>query len=164
MRYLPYLLYLLIVACDRTLLSGWLSLGPVQFNLAPLLVLLVALRKPYLAALWFGFVAGLVYDAPDPAHLGMQSVMLCLLGIITSRAKDRVNLESTISRMLLVVIGLIIHAVPQTLVYVTSGPSEPVRLLLTVGFPGALYTALIGWIYFMVESGQLSYRRLRSMF
>ena len=164
MRFIPYVLYLLLIAFYRTNLIGLFSIEGVEIYLTALIVLLVALNKDYLTTLWFAFMAGLVYDSSDPSLLGVHMIILVVIGITASRARERLNLESIRSRLLLVVAGLFIYSIPYTLIYPTSGVSEFFRLFIRMSIPSIFYTALVGWLYFMVQTGRLSYSRLKSIF
>lgn len=161
---IPYVLYLLLIACYRTLLSGLLSIGQAQIDLAALIVLLTALSKTEMEAVWFGVAAGLIYDAPDPSRLGVHALIFAVMAVATSQAKERLNLDSIQSRMILVLAGLIFYSIPYTLIYPTSGTSEFFRLLWMAALPSIVYTAALAWIFFMLQSGRLSYARIRSIF
>ena len=164
MRFIPYILYLLMIAFYRTNLIGLFSIDGAEIYLTALMVLLVALNKDYLTALWFAFAAGLIYDAPDPSHLGVHMLILIGVGVAASEAKERVNLESIKSRLLLLILGLFIYSIPYTLIYATSGTSEFFRLMIRVALPSVLYSAVIGWMFFMIQTGRLSFKRLKSIF
>lgn len=164
MRYVPYVLYLLLIAFYRTNLIDIFSIGAIHIYLTALIVLLVALNKDYLTALWFAFVAGLVYDAPDPIHLGVHMILLSLLSIAASRAKERLNVESLKSRLVLIVCGLTIYAIPETLIYATSGSREFFRVFFHVALPGVVYTAMVGWVFFLFQTGRISWTKLKSIF
>jgi len=164
MRYLPYLLYLLLIAFYRTNLIGLFSIGSAEIYLTALIVLLVALNKDYLTTLWFSFAAGLIYDAPDPSHLGVHMLILIVLGLAASHAKERLNLDSITSRLLLILSGLFVYSLPYTLIYATSGTTEFFRLLIRVAIPSVLYSTVLGWGYFMIQTGRLSFARLKSIF
>lgn len=164
MRVVPYIFYLLLIACYRTLLAGLLSFGMAQIDLAALIVLLTALSKSEMEAVWFGVAAGLMYDAPDPSRLGVHALIFAVMAAATSQAKERLNLDSIQSRMILVLAGLVFYSIPYTLIYPTSGTSEFFRLLWTAALPSIIYTAALAWIFFMVQSGRLSYARIRSIF
>ncbi len=164
MRVIPYILYLLLIACYRTLLVDLLSIGQAQISLAALIVILIALNKSCAESLWFGFAAGLVYDAPDPSRLGVHALILAIIAVTASQVKERLNLESIKSRMILVIAGLLVYSVPYTIIYPTSGSSEFFRLLLQAAVPGVVYTTVVGWLFFTLQSGRLSYARIRSIF
>lgn len=160
MRFIPYLLYLFLIAFYRTILADFLSIGPVEILLVALIVILVALSEDYLTSLWFGFAAGLVYDAPDPSHFGVHMVLLSFLGVLMVRAKERFNLESRIGRVLLIAAGLMVYSVPYTLIY-NSGVGDLSRLLLRSAIPSVLYTSLIAWIFFVIKSNALSRNKIK---
>lgn len=164
MRLAPYLLYLLLIAFYRTNLIDFLSIGPIQLLLAPLMVLLVALRKDHLSALWFGFAAGLVFDAPDPSHLGVQMLILSTLGLVTAQVKTRFNLESLRGKVFLVWGGLLVFLIPHTLIYATSGTDSFFSLFFQVAVPSSIYTAFWGWLFFIIHSGRLSLQKLKTIF
>ncbi len=164
MRVIPYVVYLLLISCYRTLLAGLLSIGQAQIDLAALIVLLVALNKEEMEAVWFGLAAGLVYDAPDPSRLGVHALIFAVMAVMTSQAKERLNLDSIQSRMILVLAGLVFYSIPYTLIYPTSGSSEFFRSLWSAALPSVAYSAVLAWIFFMVRSGRLSYARIRSIF
>ncbi len=163
-RLVPYILYLYLIACYRTLLTDALAIGDVQIYLTPLIVMLVALHKDYSTSLWFGFFAGIVYDAVDPSHMGIQMIVLSLMGIVTSHAKERFNLESLRSLVFLLSVGLLVFSIPHTLIYATSGLNEFGRLFLWVALPGILYTACIGWLFFMIKTGRISFKSIKELF
>lgn len=160
MHFVPYLLYLFLIAFYRTILADFLSIGPVEILLVALIVIMVALDKDYLTSLWFGFAAGLIYDAPDPAHFGVHMVLLSFLGILTVRAKERFNLESRVGRVLLIAAGLFVYAIPYVLIY-DSGGGDFLRLLLRSVIPSVLYTSLIAWIFFVIKYNAVSRKKLK---
>lgn len=164
MRLIPYLLYLYLIAFYRTNLIELLSIGPAQIYLTALAVILVALHKDYLTAIWFACAAGFIYDAPDPAYLGVSMIILSIIGMGVSQAKDQFNLDSLKSRFLLILAGLLVYAIPHTLIYTTSGSEEFFRLLFGVSLPGILYTALVGWLFMMIQSRRFSFAKLKSIF
>jgi rod shape-determining protein MreD len=164
MQSIPYILYLLLIAFYRTNLVSIFSIGAIEIYLTALIVLLVALNKDYLTTLWFGFAAGLVYDAPDPSYLGVHMLILVTIGLAASQAKERLNLESMKSRLLLVISGLFVYSIPHILIYGTSGSSAFFLLLIQVALPSVIYSTVLGWLYFMIQSGRLSYARLKSIF
>ena len=164
MRFVPYIIYLLAIACFRTLLIDLTAIGRAQILFTALVVLMVTLGKAYLPALWFAWVAGLVYDAPDPSHMGVHMLVLAILSIGTSYAKERLNLDSIKSLMVLLTAGLVVYSVPATLIYATSGSEGFFYLFLTTALPSVAYTAAIGWLFFMVRFGHLSWTKIKSIF
>ena len=164
MRVLPYALYLFLIAFYRTNLLSLFSIGPIQIYLSALLVILVALNKDDLTALWFGLAVGFIYDAPNPEFLGTHMIILSLVGIATSIIKQRFNLESMKSLILLVIVGLLVYSIPYTIIYVSTGAGEFFRFTVERSLGSVAYTALLGWLFFMFQSGRLSYQKLKSIF
>jgi rod shape-determining protein MreD len=164
MRFVPYLLYLFLIAFYRTILAELLSIMWVEIYLSALIVLLVALNKDCLTALWFGFAAGLIYDAPDPSYMGVHMIILAIIGVVAAQVKDHFNLESMKSRILLVLAGLFVYSIPRLLVYSHFGKSEFVGIFLQGPVLSVIYSALIGWIFFVTRSGRISYKKLKSLF
>jgi rod shape-determining protein MreD len=164
MRFVPYIIYLLAIACFQTLLIDLTTIGRAQILFTALAVLLVTLGRGYLPALWFAWAAGLVYDAPDLSHMGVHMLILVILSITTSYAKERLNLDSIKSLMILLTTGLIVYSVPATLIYATSGSENFFYLFLTTTLPSVAYTAAIGWLFFMARFGHLSWARIKSIF
>jgi rod shape-determining protein MreD len=164
MRIIPYILYLLLISFYQTIGIGLISIGPAHIQLTALIVLLVALRKEYLASLWFAMAAGLIYDAQDPGRLGAQMMILTLICMATSLAKERLNLESIQSRILLVLVGLVLYTIPETLLYTTSGTTEFPLVLARVGLPSIVYTAAVATAIFLFQSGLWSWRKFRALF
>ncbi|MCK5124922.1 MAG: hypothetical protein KAR42_01595 [candidate division Zixibacteria bacterium] len=163
-RLIPYILYLYLIAMYRILLADALAIGPVQIYLTPLIVMLVALNKDYIISLWFGIAAGLIFDCIDPSHMGVQMIILSAMGIVTSRVKERFNLESQKSLVLLLATGLLIFTIPHTLIYTTSGFSEFGRIFIRVVIPGIIYSTSIGWLYFMIKTSRISFHKIKELF
>jgi rod shape-determining protein MreD len=164
MRYIPFVLYLLLIGFYRTLLVDFLAIGSAQLYLTALIVILLSLRKNYLTALWFGFAAGVVFDALNPSYLGIQIIILSLIGIGTAQARERFNLESLRSLIFLVAIGLTIFSIPYTIIYATSGISEFGGVFLRSTIPSIFYTLVVACLYFMIHSDRISLKKLKSLF
>ena len=110
MRFIPYILYLFLIAFYRTNLADLMTVSSISVYLTALIVILVALHKNHLTVVWFSFAAGLIYDAPDPSHMGVSMLILTAIGVAVSQAKDRFNLDSLKSRILLIMGGLMVYA------------------------------------------------------
>jgi len=164
MRLIPYVLYLFLIAFDRTLLSGLIAIGPAQLYTAALLVLLVAQHKSYTTALWFGIAAGVVFSAPDPSRMGIQMFVLAFLAAALAQLKVRFNLDSLRSRFLLLVGGLVMYAIPHTLFFTTAGSDAVGFTFLRVALPSIAYSAVVGWLYFMIQTGHLSFTKIKTLF
>jgi rod shape-determining protein MreD len=164
MRLIPYLLYLFLIAFDRTILADLVAIGPAQIYTAALLVLLVAQHKPYTTALWFGFAAGIVFGAADPSRMGIQMLVLAFLGALLAQLKVRFNLDSLRSRFLLLVGGLTVYAVLHTLFFTTSGSEAVGYAFLRVALPSVTYSAVVAWLFLMIQTGRLSLAGMKALF
>lgn len=164
MRLIPYIIYLFLIAFYRTILADLFSLGWAEIYLTALIVLLVALKKDIYIALWFGFSAGIIFDAPGPQYLGVHMLILSIIGSVTAQLKDRFNLESMNSRVLLLLAGLFVYSLPRMIIYEHLNAGEILGFLLQGVLPSIVYTTLIGWLFFMFQTGQISYKKLKSLF
>jgi rod shape-determining protein MreD len=164
LRLVPYVLYLFLIAFFRLSLSDFLSIGPAKIFLTILLVELIALNKDYFVSMWFGCAAGLVYDAQDPTHLGVHMIVLSFIGLATAQVKDRLNLESMRSKLILIMMAVSLYSIPYVLVYETSGTSQFFLIMIRMAIPSIIYTTIVGGLFFMFQSGQLSYEKLKTIF
>ncbi len=163
MRVLPFLLYLWLIGMHEVFLRDALSIYGVTINLTALAVLLVSLYKSELTAAWFGFVAGLVGFAglPQTGMLGWQALLLALVGLVAYNVRQQFNLESLYSRLLLVSAGILIH---NTLLLILSPWDGFFLLFLTKALPGAVYTAIIAWLFFLIKGRRLTTEKFKSNF
>lgn len=164
MRFVPYVLYLFLIAFDRTILADLVAIGPAQVYVAALLVLLVALHKSYPVALWFGVAAGAVFGAADPSRMGIQMLVLAFLGAVLALLKGRFNLDSLRSRFLLIVGGLVLYAIPHTLFFTTAGAESFGYALLRMALPSVAYSAAVGWLFIMIQTGRITSARMKALF
>ncbi|MBU8933566.1 MAG: hypothetical protein KOO62_06130 [candidate division Zixibacteria bacterium] len=161
MRLIPYLVYLLLIACHQVILKDLTDIFGVGLSLTAFLVMAVAISKSELISMWFGFVAGLVMLAGYPDLMGGSAVITAMLGLAAFHACERLNLESLYSKLLLVLAGVVLH---NALILLLMNWSEFFHLLIVSALPSAIYTTVLAWIYFLVLEGRLTFRKLRSVF
>jgi hypothetical protein len=161
MRFIPYALYLLLIGVYVVILRDVTSVYAAAINLPALLVLAVGLYKSELAAVWFGFAAGIVLEAGTPALVGWQALSLGALGLAAFHTKERLNLDSLYSKLLLIFCGVLVHNVVSLLM--TGSDAFLYRLMIT-GFAGALYTTAIASIFFLFKEGIITPEKIRSIF
>jgi cell shape-determining protein MreD len=99
-----------------------------------------------------------VYDARDPSHLGAHMLILSLICLATSFAREHFNLAAIRSQIIFLSIGLGLYALPTTLIYGTSGGSEFWVLLWRWALPSVIYTSILSAAVLMLVAG----RRLKS--
>jgi len=161
MRAIPYILYLLLIALHHVALHEITPIGPASINLTALIVLLVALYQEESTAIWFGFVAGLMSSAATPALMGWHGLGGALLGLAGFHVRQRLNLDSLYSRLLMVLGGLLVHNLYLQLL---GGLDSFLYLLWSSVLPGAAYTSAIAWLYFLFKEKRITWQKIRSLF
>ncbi len=157
----PFILYLLLIALHQVILRDATAIYEASFNLPCLIVLLVATYKSEMVGVWFGFAAGLVVMAPSPPGLGWQALALAVLALITHYCRERLNLESIRSRLLLVFGGVVVHNAV-TLV-IQESIAAPYLLGVAV-LTGAAYTTLFGWVFFLFKDEVITLQKVKALF
>lgn len=160
-RVIPFILYLLLIALHGVMLRGITTVFTAEINLAALIALMVAVYKPELEATWFGLAAGLVLAAGMPDLIGWHALWLAGLGLLAYHARERLNLDSLYAKLLLILGGILLHNI---LVLITFGAEDFWFLLVTAALPGAVYTTLIGWLFFLVKEGRITWTRIKALF
>ncbi len=161
MRLIPYLIYLLIIALHQVLLKDITTIAGVSIQVTALMVVLVAMYKPEGVVLWFGFFAGMVMVAGYQDLLGWYALLTMGLGLIAFQVCEKLNLESIKSRVLVVLGGVLLHSLIVQLIESTDGYFMN---CITEAIPGALYTTVVAWLFFLVKDGHLTFRRIKSLF
>ena len=161
MRVIPYIVYLLIIGLNQVILRDATSINGASLNLAAFLVVAVALYKSEVTAAWFGFAAGVVVSAGEPQLIGWHALIFMLLGVVAHNVKERVNLESLYSKLLLIFGGVLIENIIALLIV---GPSAFFYRLWSVALTGTIYTALIALVFFLFKEGIITAQKIRSIF
>ncbi len=162
MKLIPYILYLLLVAFYEVILRDLTSIYGVALGLPVLLVLAVAVYKSELSAIWFGFAVGLVTAATSRPELsGWYALATAGLGSAAFHLRERLNLESLASKLLLVFGGALVYNVVMTVI------NRPDGFFFTLGtsvIPGALYTTVVAWVFFQFSEGRMTPQKMKAMF
>jgi len=161
MRMIPYLVYLLLIACHQVILKDLTDIYGVSLSLTAFIVMAVAISKSELTSIWFGFVAGLVMLAGRPELMGAGAIITAMLGLAAFHICERLNLESLYSKLILVLVGTVLY---NSLLLLTMNWPELFHLFIVSVIPSAIYTTALAWIYFLVREGRLTFRKLRSVF
>ena len=160
-RVLPFVLYLLLVGLHIVVLENSTAIYTARINLAAMVVLAVAVYKPELVATWFGFAVGLVVAASSPGLVGWHVLWLAGLGLAGYHAREKLNLDSLYARLILIVGGVFLHNV---LILISSGAVDFWYQLVSVAIPGAIYTALPAWLFFLVKEGRITKDKIKARF
>lgn len=161
MKFIPYLLYLWLIGFHEVIGRDVTSIYGCTFNLAALILLLVAYYKAEVSAAWFGLLVGLVLSAGRLDMMGWNSVMFAAVGVGAYHVKERLNLDSMYARLLLILGGVLIINI---LTQVQFGLESVWFRLLTEMIPSAIYTTVIGWLFFLFKDGHITYKKVKSIF
>lgn len=160
-RTLPFVLYLMLVGLHIVVIDNATAIYTARINLAAMIVLAVAIYKPELVATWFGFAVGLVLAANSPALIGWHALWLAGLGLVAYRAREKLNLDSLYAKLLLIVGGVLLHNI---LILFTTGAVDFWYQLAVVALPGAIYTALPAWLFFLFKEGRITLAKIKALF
>ena len=162
MAIIPYLLYLLLIAFDNVILKDAVSIHVATINIPVLIVLIVALYKDDVSTVWFGFFAGLVAAAGGPPdQLGWQALIMAALAAAGSFVRERLNLDSLRARLLVILIGVLLHNFFSLVLSRSDG--WPVFFFSYV-LAGAVYTTILAWLFFLVKEGRLTFEKIKAIF
>lgn len=160
-KYLPFVLYLWLIAFHEVILKDATSIFGVMINLPILVVLMVAVYKSEMTSVWFGFFVGLTAFAGSGFTLGYQVFIFCAFGYLGYHIRERMNLDSLYARLLLVVAGVFLH---NLILMVMVAADNFIYEFITSVLPGALYTTIIAWLFFMVKEERITYKKFKSIF
>lgn len=160
-KYIPYLLYLWLIAFFQVILKDATAIYGVSINLPMLLVMLVAVYKSEMATIWFGLFVGLTAYAGSGFNLGYQVFYFCVFGFLAYHLRERLNLESLFARLLLVISGVFAH---NLIMVLTETPDKFLVEIFLRALPSAVYTTIIAWFFFMVREERITYKKFKSIF
>jgi len=160
-RLIPYIIYLFLIAAYQVILRDPLSIASASINLTALIALIIALYKTEVEAVWFGFAAGAVMAAGTPSSLGWQALFVAIIVAGAFHAKQRLNMESVYSKVLLVAAGVLIHNV---LTITLVGFEGFLHRLTAVALPRLVFTTAIAWLFFLVKEEHITYQRVKELF
>jgi len=160
-RLIPFALYILLIALYEVALRDLITLYGAQISLAPLLVALIALYKSELTVAWFGFIVGLVASIGSVSIFGWHALLLAMLGVVAFHVRERLNVESLYSRLLLVLGVVLLH----NLLWLLINRAEAFwPVALSYGLASALFTTFAAWLFFLIKDGHLTLARIKSIF
>lgn len=160
-RYIPYVLYALLLGLYEVILGDLTSIAGFKVNLLILIVAVVALHKSEIESAWAGFFLGLVGISMNPELLGWEALVVSFLAIAVFRSRQKLNMDSVWSRVAVVAGAALVFTSFQ--VMLESWSSLPRRLLEYVP-PVVIYTSLVAWLFFLVKDGKITFKRFRRIF
>ena len=162
MAIIPYLLYLLLMGFDAVVLKDAIAIRVATVNMPVLVVLIVALYKNDVPAVWFGFFAGLVAGSGgSPGLLGWQALIMAALAAAGSFVRERLNLDSLRARLLVVLIGVLVY---NLITLALSRSDGWLVFVFSYALAGAVYTTVLAWLFFLVKEGRLTAEKIRAIF
>ncbi len=161
MKIIPYLMYLFLISFHETILGDLTSVGGVAFDMTILIVVLTALYKGEMEALWFGFVAGLVAGAAAPDILPYRVILTVVLSVLANFLSNRINLESIVSR-LVILAGMVL--INRLVITSLTSTDEIFFVLFRFILPSVLYTSLWGLIFFAFKDGIITPQKVKALF
>ena len=161
MKVIPYILYLYILALHETILSDLLSIYGAAIDLAVLMVVLIALYKSELTTLWFAVCAAVIAGTVRPDMMTWQMLALVVPAMVVSRVSARVNLESLSSRLLILGGFLLIH---ESVISFLLSHDGPLFVIYRLILPSAVYSLLVGWIFFLIIDGRITWQKVKALF
>jgi rod shape-determining protein MreD len=160
-RALPFIFYLLLVGLHVVIVEGATTIYTARINLAAMMVLVVAVYKPELVAAWFGFFVGLVLAANSPHLVGWHVLWLAGLGWAAYHAREKLNVDSLYAKLLLTAAGVLLHNI---LVLITNGAEDFWYQLAVDALPGAVYTTIPAWLFFLFKEGRITVAKIKALF
>jgi len=160
-RLLPYLLYLLLIAMHEVIWRDVTGLFFVALNLPAMIVAMVATYKSQTAAAWFGFLAGVVISASEPSLMGWHGILLAALGLAVYHIREKLNLESIYSKVLLIVGAVLFHNIFSGVI---NGTDRFFYTLWTFCLPSTAFTSVVAWIFFLFKERSITAEKLKSVF
>lgn len=160
-KYLPYFIYFWLIAMHQVFLADVTSIYGAKINLAVLIVLLVAVYKTEITAVWFGLLVGIIGFAGVTEISAWHALVMALIGLIGFHLKEKMNLDSLFARVSFIFCGVLVHNIILLLLEINDGfLSSVVNYALT----GAFYTTIIGMIFFLIKDDIFTFEKTKSIF
>lgn len=160
MRVIPFIFYLFLIAFFDVVLEGPTTFFDAAINVPAIFVLIVAIYKPEIVVVWFGFGVGVVLSAGNPMLIGWHALALAAMAFAAFQVKERLNLASVYSKVYLIFGGILVHNLMTTLIEQPEGIAYLFWTVLT----GAAYSAVFGWLFFLFKEGHFTISKIRSLF
>ncbi|MBK7143179.1 MAG: hypothetical protein IPH75_13980 [bacterium] len=159
MKYIQAVFLLVLVAFHQTILSGATDILGVTINLPIMLVVAVALHQSEPDAIWFALAVAIVASAVMPTTMGWQALVMVVLAIGAYHARERLNLDSPLARLSLIIAGVLVHNIVSVFII---QPEDIVYQIWRFALTGTLYSATIASAFYVFRQSTSSGRRGRS--
>lgn len=137
--------FLAVLALQGTLVP-MLGIHGREPDVVFLLLFVFAIRYGVTAAIWVGFVVGLLQDLYSPAILGQNALCKSVCGMFCGMFNERVMSMDPLMKMLLLLLAFFIHDAIFALtdmLKLGTNPGTELTELLTQTLPRALYSVAV---------------------
>lgn len=160
MRAIGYVLYLVLIAFHEVIFRGATSIAGCTIDLTAIIVFSVALYRSEGETVWFALIAAMVMSAGTPLSMGYHVLTLLIISIVIFQAREQLNVESMVTRLAMLVVGVFLHSV---IVLALLRPSDFFYQLWRFALPGTIYTGAIAYLIYTLIVARFSGSRGRSM-
>ncbi len=160
-KFIPYFLYFWIIAMHQVFLADVTSIFGAKINLAVLIVLLVSMYKSEITSVWFGLCVGIIGYAGITELSPWHVLVMASIALAAFHIKEKMNLDSLLARVSFIFCGVLVHNIIVLVLEVNDG-----FLIYVVRYalPGAIYTTIIGTIFFLIKDGVFTFDKTKSIF
>ncbi len=157
-----------VVLSLHTTVLERLSIGGVRPDLLLAIVVYLSLIRGPVVGIAAGFIVGLLQDAQSHHELGINALSKALAGYAASYTWEGLDKESVYTQVIVVFGAGVLHNIVFFLLYSGSQLTAAPGLLLRIGIPSALYTAVVapllvaalGWLFgFRMDLGAATIRK-----
>ena len=124
------------------------AIESIQPDLILLALFFVALMEGSYPATIAGFCVGLVQDLYAPQTLGLNALSKSLIGFALGFCHRGVFVEGLIPRSLILFAAVLLHDLVYFIISLWPDIGAGLGRVAVVGFPTALYTAILGYVIF----------------
>jgi rod shape-determining protein MreD len=161
MKILRYFLLAAIALILQSTLLKLVSVGQIQPDVILLVLFLIALLEGSFGATIAGFCTGLVQDIYAPETLGLNALCKSLVGFGLGYCQRGVFMESLAARALILFSAVLVHDILYFQISLWPEVGGALALVVRVGIPTALYTALLGYVVFYLMGRKEKIRPLQ---
>jgi rod shape-determining protein MreD len=151
-NFILYLVLFIVAAILQTVIVPQIQILNAQPSFLLILTVVAALRHGTLAGCLFGFFSGLLCDVYAPIEwFGAFSLSYCIIGFSVGQIE-----ESFIDLNLLpeIIVLTIAHFIKDLIYFIAIGKTsnEILQAIASISVPNAIYTVILGAIFFYLLS------------
>ena len=160
-KYIPYFLYFWLIAMHQVFMADITSIIGAKINLAVLTVLLVSMYKSESTSLWFGLCVGIIAFGGITDISAWQALIMALIGLTSFHIKEKMNLDSLFARVCMIFGGVLTHNIILVLFELND---NILMSILRYALTGAVYTTVVGTIFFLIKDGIFTFQKTKTIF